>query len=149
MRSGFLVVAAGTLALCVSSALASSGDDAKKALQGVWVAQSMEADGMPVPPEIVAKIQFSFKAEKLIIKGNHDDAREEECTYTLDAKQSPHHLDFTAPNQDRPVQGIYELKGDELKLCLRHNSSSEGRPTEFATKADSRLVLLVLKKQKS
>lgn len=47
-----------------------------------------------------------------------------------------------------PIAGINEVKGDELKICLRHSESTEGRPKKFARKADSQLVLIVFKKQK-
>jgi uncharacterized protein (TIGR03067 family) len=60
----------------------------------------------------------------------------------------PKQLDFTPPKEKKPILGIYEVTGDELKVCLRHASSSEGRPTEFVSKADSKLVLIVFKRQK-
>jgi hypothetical protein len=43
---------------------------------------------------------------------------------------------------------LVDTKGDELKLCLRHGGSSDGRPTEFSTKPDSQLILMVLKRAK-
>jgi uncharacterized protein (TIGR03067 family) len=122
--------------------------DDKDSLQGVWVAQSMEADGNAAPAEAVKRMRFTFKGDKLLVKGNYDDDREDECTYKVDPRQSPKHLDFTPVKEKKPIRGIYEVKGDELKVCLRHADSSEGRPTEFATKAGSRLVLIVFKKQK-
>jgi len=125
-----------------------AGEDTKDPLQGVWVAQSMEADGKPAPTEAARRLRFTFKGDKLLIKGNFNDEREEECNYKVDPKQSPKHLDFTAPKQKIPILGIFEVNGDELKICMRHASSSEGQPSEFATKAGSQLVLIVFKKQK-
>jgi uncharacterized protein (TIGR03067 family) len=123
-------------------------DDAKDALQGVWVAQSVEADGKAAPAEAVKQMRFTFKGDKLLIRGNHEDGSEEECTYKVDAGRSPKRLDFTPVKEQKAVLGIYELKGDELRVCSRHASSPAGRPTEFATKPGSMLVLVVLKKQK-
>lgn len=125
-----------------------AGDDSKDALQGVWVAQSMETDGKPAPAEAIKRMRFTFKGDKLFMRGNFADDREAECAYKVDARQAPKHLDVTPPKEDKAVLGIYDLKGDELKVCLRHASSSDGRPTEFATKADSKLVLIVFKKQR-
>jgi uncharacterized protein (TIGR03067 family) len=139
------------LAFCLLTATylaVRAGEDAKDPLQGVWAAQSVEADGKPAPAEAVKRMRFTFKGDKLLVRGNHDDDREEECPCTVDPKQTPKHLDFTPPKEQKAVLGIYELKGDELKVCVRHASSSEGRPTEFATKAGSKLVLIVFKKQK-
>src|SRR5262249_43960615 len=139
------------VALCLLSAArndAPAGDDPKEPLQGVWLAQSLEADGKPAPAEALKRMRFTFKADKLLIKGNFDDNREEECTYKLDPKQSPKHVDVPPAPEKKPVLAIYEVKGDELKICLRHGNSAKGRPTEFATKAESQLVLMVFKKQK-
>ena len=125
-----------------------AGNDAKDSLQGVWVAQSMEVDGKAVPVDVAKRLRFTFKGDKLFLKGNFKDDREEECPYKIDPKQSPKHLDFSPPKEKSPILGIYEVKGDELKVCLRHAASSDGRPTEFTTKADSKLMLIVFKKQK-
>ena len=56
-------------------------------------------------------------------------------------------IDITPPQGKKSILGIYELKDDELKLCLRHASSHKGRPTEFSTKPDTQLILLSLNKQ--
>src|SRR5207247_1473634 len=125
-----------------------AADDEKDALQGVWVAQHMESDGKPAAPGAVKRMRFTFRGEKLLVRGNFDDDREEECTYKVDPRPSPKQLDFTPPKEGKPILGIYEVKGDELKVCLRHASSSEGRPTEFATKPDSKSILIVFKRQK-
>jgi uncharacterized protein (TIGR03067 family) len=125
-------------------------DDPKDALQGVWVAKSMKADGKPAPKEAVKRMRFTFDGDKLLMRGNSKtDDSEEEATYVVDAEPSPKHLDFTPPNADTPVMAIYEIKGDELKVCIRHAKSSEGRPTKFESKPNSRLVLIVFKKQKT
>ena len=110
--------------------------------------QSLEAEGKPAPAEVVKQMRFTFKGDKLLIKGNFGDDREEECTFKIDPKQSPKHFDFKPPGKKDPVVGIYELKGDELKLCVQHAGGEEGRPTEFATKPGTKLVLIVFKRQK-
>lgn len=139
-------------ALIVSSVIAGSGpadeaDDAKGALQGVWQAQSLEADGEPAPAKAVEKMRFTFKGDKVLVRGNFRDDREEEGSYTIDASKSPKQIDLTLPQAPKAALGIYEVKGGELKVCLRHVVSDEGRPTEFATKPGTKLVLIVFKKQ--
>jgi uncharacterized protein (TIGR03067 family) len=125
-----------------------AGGDAD-ALQGVWVAQSLEADGKPAPADAIKLMRFTFKGDRLLLRGNARDNREEECAYKIDPKQSPKQLDFTMPNEKMPILGIYAVMGDELKLCIRHASnSSEGRPTSFSTTAGKGLVLVVLKKER-
>ena len=140
-------------ALIVSSLVAGpqgtgkGADGAKAALQGAWQAQSLEAEGNPAPDEAVKRMMFTFRGDKLLLRGNFRNDREEEATYSVDTGKSPKQLDFTVPGAPQPVLAIYDVNGDELKVCLRHASSKEGRPTEFASKPDSKLVLIVLKKQ--
>jgi len=122
-------------------------DDSRQPLLGVWVGQSMEADGKPVPEETAKRIRFTFKDDQLIIRGNFADDRDGSCTYKLDAAKTPKQLEFTPEKQDKPVLGIYELNGDVLKICMRHANSPAGRPTQMATQPDSRLILVTLKKQ--
>lgn len=144
-----LSAALGTCCLVLAlQSVTKADDEGKESLQGVWAAQSMESDGKSAPAEATKRMRFTFKGDKLFIKGNFDDDREEECVYKVDSRQSPKHLDFTPPKDGKTVLGICEVKGDELKICLRHASSSDGRPIEFATKAGSKLVLIVFKKQK-
>jgi uncharacterized protein (TIGR03067 family) len=142
---GSLIVACLAIGWQISAEGAGDGVDT---LQGVWAAQSMEADGKATPAEAVKQMRFTFRGDKLLLRGNFKDDREQECPFTVDPKKMPKQLDFTPPKEKKPILGIYEVTGDELKVCLRHASSSEGRPTEFVSKADSKLVLIVFKRQK-
>ena len=150
MRKGMPITLMVPCLMMVLLAYSRGADNVQDSLQGVWVAQSMEADGEPAPADAVKRMRFTFKADTLLVKGNFGDDREMECSYTIDPKKSPKHLDFSPAKEKEktPILGIFEVKGDELKVCLRHASSSNGRPTDFASKADSKLVLIVFKKQK-
>jgi uncharacterized protein (TIGR03067 family) len=119
--------------------------DDKASLQGVWNAKSMDVDGKPGPVEAVKRMRFTFKDDKLLVRGNHNDDSEQECRYEIDATKSPKHFDFTQADKQH-VSGIYEINGDELRVCLRHASSSDGRPADFSTKPQSKLILLVFKR---
>jgi uncharacterized protein (TIGR03067 family) len=141
------MMALSLVIVLITSNLVSRAEDVDD-LQGVWLAQSLEAGGKPAPADAVKRMQFTFRGDKLLIRGNFRDDREEECSYKIDPKQSPKHLDFKTPTADRPVVGIYQLSGDELKVCLRHASGSEARPTEFATMPEASFVLIVFKRQK-
>ena len=143
-----LITSCAAVALAIASSTAQAADKTAAPILGVWVAESLEADGKAAPPEAISRMRFSFKEDKLLVRGNFQDDREEECTYKIDPKRSPSHLEFTPANEKKPVLGIYEVTGDKLKLCLRHASSTEGRPTEFATKEGSKLILVVFKREK-
>ena len=46
------------------------GEASNEAPLGIWIGESMEADGEKVPEEVVKRMRFTFKADKLLIKGN-------------------------------------------------------------------------------
>jgi uncharacterized protein (TIGR03067 family) len=119
---------------------------ADTALEGSWQAQTLEIDGRAMPPTAAQRVQFSFQGDKLRIKGNFSDDREDECAYKADPTQAPKQLDC-AMQGEPPILAIYDVAGDDLKMCLRHASSSDGRPTEFATKPGAGLILVVFKKR--
>ena len=125
------------------------GEASNDALLGIWVGESMEADGEKVNEEGVKHMRFNFKADKLLIKGfsGKQDDSEQEHDYVVDTKQTPMHLDFTPPNQQEPVLAIYEVKDDKLTICMRHPNSKRGRPEKFETKEGLLLVMIVFKKQ--
>jgi uncharacterized protein (TIGR03067 family) len=65
----------------------------------------------------------------------------------LDPTKSPKHVDLEHYATGVPAwPGIYELNGDDLKVCL--NLEGKARPTEFKTKAGDKCLLLVLKRKK-
>jgi uncharacterized protein (TIGR03067 family) len=68
----------------------------------------------------------------------------------IDASKSPKHMDVSKGTQfgsgETVWPGIYELNGDDLKICL--DLEGKTRPTEFKTKAGDKCLLLVLKRKK-
>lgn len=148
MRRSLFVFLVVSCLVSPSRPNANAGDETKDPLQGVWIARSLESDGKAAPAEAVNRMRFTFKGDKLLIKGNFADDREEECTFKVDAKQSPKHLEITPPESQMRVLGIYDVKGDQLRVCIRHASSTGGRPTDFSAKADSKLILIVFKRHK-
>lgn len=112
-------------------------------LEGVWLGQSLEANGLPGPPEAAALMRFTFKGDRLLIRGNSPDGREEELVFTSDPGPTPRHFDFHTPNGDL-VTGIYELKGDVLAVCMRRGEGA--RPPDFNTAGDGRLIKIVFKR---
>ena len=136
--------------LTVGSISASADEDAKKQLLGAWSATSMKANGSDVPERVLKSIRLTFTEKALRIRGNFGDDREQSCTYKIDATKKPHHFEFTPPRVTKPIQGIYELKEDDvLKICVRHANAEGGRPTEFKSTPDSRIIMFVLRREKT
>jgi uncharacterized protein (TIGR03067 family) len=98
-------------------------------LQGTWNVTSLEMDGhaMPTPGGasiVIAGSQFQSLGMGATYEG----------TVELNPRKKPKHFDllFTAgPEQGNRAPGIYELRGDDWKLCLAVTGKT--RPSEFAT----------------
>jgi uncharacterized protein (TIGR03067 family) len=138
------LVAGVWLALAASPGPGADAD--KDELQGVWVAASMEINGERAPAKEVERTRFTFKGEKLVLRHSKDEGKEVEATFKADPKKSPRHLDITIKN--KTLHGIYEVKGDQLKVCYETGDKPENRPTKFATNKEEELVLIVFKRQK-
>ena len=112
----------------------------KKALQGKWeVVSAVEAGKEVKSPKRVA----NFDGGKLTFDPKTKDFSE--FSFTLDANKSPKAIDLKSKGD--AVVGIYEMKGDELKLCLfAGEPTAKNRPKEFS--ATERTILMVLKRAK-
>jgi uncharacterized protein (TIGR03067 family) len=91
-----------------------------------------------------------FDGQVWVFTGNALKGVSGKMTYTLDPSQKPKAIDVThkSSRQKGEVvtnQGIYELKGDELKIVLRAKGGE--RPKEFEAK-DANTTLTVLKRIK-
>jgi uncharacterized protein (TIGR03067 family) len=119
-------------------------------LEGVWVLQSMEASGKPAPAQLVEGVMFTFKGEKLILRGFGGNAVEQECTIVVDTHASPKRLDFTPIGTSRTVHAIYDVggeKADELKVAFVRGGAADTRPSTFTTTPGTSAFLMVLKKR--
>ena len=63
-------------------------------------------------------------------------------------RQAEEHEDYgvKGPNKGKTFPAIYELAGDTLRVC--YDLSGKKRPTEFKTKADTKLYLVTYKRKK-
>lgn len=102
-------------------------------LQGTWTVATLEVDGqqMAAPPGaciVIAGDRFQSLGMGSVYEG----------TVELNTRKKPKHFDllFTkGPEKGNRSLGIYELKGDDWKLCLTVTGST--RPTKFATSPGS------------
>jgi uncharacterized protein (TIGR03067 family) len=124
--------------------LPSTGCDKDK-LQGTWEFVSGQLAGKKVEgaeADEIKKHRFVFKGDKLTAKV--------ESTYTIDHSKKPKEFDLKVddgPEAERGTwRGIYDLKGDELTLCLA--LPNKDRPTEFVSKEGEMTMILKLKRVK-
>jgi uncharacterized protein (TIGR03067 family) len=121
-------------------------DDAKKdeeKMQGTWTVVSMEWSGNKESAEDVKEMKVTVKDNSITISNGR---RDETTTFKLDPSKTPKAFDFKDKDQ-KGGMGIYELDGDDLKLCFVTEEGKK-RPTEFTSKRDSGHTLIVLKRQK-
>ncbi len=143
----------GAVVVLVATALtaARADDDAAKqelkALQGKWVVVAAEQDGDPL--ERVVGGVMTIKDNNFAIKTKG--GTELKGDLILNPAKTPKHIDLAhqdGPLKDKTWQGVYELKGDTLRLCYAEADSEKDRPTEFKTLKKSRLMLFELKREK-
>jgi len=133
------------IAVVVVAAPAPDAKDDNKLIQGKWSVVSIEHGGEKEPADDIKKY-------KIVIDGNaftaNDGKKDEKATIKLDPDKKPKTIDIT-PEKDggkEKIAGIYELKGDELKICF--GKPGDGRPTEFASKRGTEQTLVILKREK-
>ncbi len=131
------------IGLVVGTALSQdkAGKTDQDKIQGTWTFVSGERGGKPLPDDDVKDRKISFAGNKMKMK-NKD--QEREVTFKLNPDKKPKEIDVDFDGQ--MGMGIYQLDGDTLKVA--HGELGDPRPTEFASKADSKVTLVVLKREK-
>jgi uncharacterized protein (TIGR03067 family) len=137
------VVVAGLAVAFAADAPKADGAD-QKALQGIWTVTSAEMRGEKNEEIVGSTMTFTDDKISLKVKGK-DEAKE--AKYKLDPAAKPKHLDIMPSDKEETLQGIYELDGDNLKICM-NDKGAEARPEKFEAAADKKFVLLVLKREK-
>lgn len=107
--------------------------------------------GEKVLPNDQAKGAVVFKGDgfRFVVKPKgEDDFFRTSAAFKLDSAKSPGTIDATATDEAHRGEvalGIYELDGDDLKLCLS-NGRTATRPTAF--KGEGEYILFKLKRSK-
>jgi len=115
-------------------------------MEGTWKVESAEAGGKPVESEDLKAIIVKITGERyeVTIKDKLDAG-----TLKLDETKKPKSMDAAdteGEDSGKVVKAIYELTDDTLKVCYALDGGE--RPTEFATKEGSPLLLLTYKREK-
>jgi uncharacterized protein (TIGR03067 family) len=96
-----------------------------KRLEGTWQLISGENQGKQISEERVKAITLVIKGDKYTLQRGENSS---EGTLKLDPKMKPKTIDSTTSNGDT-LLGVYELKGDEFKVCLA--LPGKDRPKDF------------------
>jgi uncharacterized protein (TIGR03067 family) len=149
-----VAVVLGVLALGVAGALApraladkdAKPADAKASLDGTWVAVATIKNGAEAPKEELEGTKVTFKDNTFTLTQG---GKEMKGTIQIDATKKPATIDIELTeggDKGETGSGIFELKGDDLKLCLGLHGNP--RPTAFEAPEGSGCVLVTLKREK-
>jgi uncharacterized protein (TIGR03067 family) len=114
----------------------------KEKLQGTWTVVAAEKAGVKSSPEAVKNMKVIIEGDTIEID---DGKKKEKVSFVLDPMKKLREIDLVEGKLPHAL-GIYELDGDNLKLCWQKGGRT--RPTEFVSKPNAELVLLVLKRMK-
>jgi uncharacterized protein (TIGR03067 family) len=118
-----------------------------KAIVAKWVAVSTEYEGhrwLSTERRVTPRVEV--REDSLTINNGQ---LAYPMRYTLDARKSPAHIDLVytdGSDKGKSVKGLYELKGDSLKLCVAQ--PGEERPKALATKPGETFMLYNLVRSK-
>lgn len=127
------------------SALAAQANDLK-ALEGKWKVEAAEAQGKPVEAPELRELMVTITGDRyeVIVNGETDRG-----SLKLDESQKPKFMDATdteGENIGKVIKAIYEVTGDTLRVC--YAMKGDERPTEFATKEGTPLLLITYRREK-
>jgi RNA polymerase sigma factor (sigma-70 family) len=112
---------------------------------GTWAYVSVETGGQKVPEEQVKGAKMIFAADGKFSAKIKD--KKMAGTWKLDPARKPKEI-TTTNEEGKTHNGIYKLDGDALTICLPEDDGAE-RPTEFATKEGTKVILVVLRREKN
>jgi uncharacterized protein (TIGR03067 family) len=144
VKTRLLLVVAVGLALVAADKPDSKKED-KDLILGNWSFASGERNGEQ-PPDEIQSMKLTFKEDKLtaLIR---DETKEGK--YKLDPAKKPKEIKVTITENgnEKELHGIYELDGDNLKLCFPSEDGGD-LPKEFTGKQGSNQMLMVFKRAK-
>jgi uncharacterized protein (TIGR03067 family) len=116
-------------------------------LDGEWKATAYVEDGEKADRLDKTPIKWAFKGDRVTIIAS--DQQEFRIKGTFKTAKSGKNIDlsFEGPSGDEKetkAPGIYELKGDQLKIC--YDPAGKKRPEKFDAPAKSKFVFIIFKR---
>jgi uncharacterized protein (TIGR03067 family) len=118
-------------------------------IQGVWETTAVEFNGRNLTDDGV-KLKLVFKGNTMSVDGDENIQKDyAKFTFKLDPSTSPKAIDMTVTEgnqKDTAIEGIYELKGDDLKMCFK--VAGKDRPAKFESPEGEQIAYVVMKRHK-
>jgi uncharacterized protein (TIGR03067 family) len=150
MRGKCLCVVAVALFVASSTLLGGgeeTGKDVLKKIQGTWKFISQEMDGKKAPADEVAKMKITFVDDKWTVR--HDGKVVQAGTHKFDPSKKPGQVNAVVTEGEgkgSKMLGIYELKGDSMKVCF--DVKGKDRPTTFTAAKEGQFAATVQREKK-
>jgi uncharacterized protein (TIGR03067 family) len=102
-----------------------------RSLEGTWASRSLEVDGAKMPTAALGESHLLIDGDRFRMESP---AANYEGIFDIDIEQTPHTIDIDfvdGPEAGNRSEGIFELDGDRLTICL--GFAGESRPKAFKT----------------
>ena len=133
--------------VCVSALSASDNDD-KSDVRGSWLALSATRNGQSADDSVghrlvfyKKKFEIRAKCGEVLFNG----------TYAVNRDKSPPRIDFKHSGETLKGtiwKGIYERKGNRLRICDNAPDTKKSRPDKFAAPRGSGYILIMFERTK-
>lgn len=115
----------------------------REQLQGDWTVVSATQGGRQLDMEALKGAKVRFQNKRFELRVNVDRLRLE-GTFQIDQSLQPKAINIISTEQGMQL-GIYQLKNDELRLCINPKSAmTRQRPTQFTSEAGTANDVLVV-----
>jgi uncharacterized protein (TIGR03067 family) len=135
--------------------IAAESREMRDQLDGKWeVVELIRGDSASkVLPEedMHGTVEFEGNTFRFVITSLGQEMDRWEATMSVDYARSPGTIDLTfvvGPDSGRTAAGIFELNGDELRICLPIRHPFDDRPTELNAPQGSNRALFTLHRAK-
>jgi uncharacterized protein (TIGR03067 family) len=116
--------------------------DDKKVIEGTWVIVEAELGGQKLPDEGIKGTRLILTADRYEYQNDMGDYK----LYPAGAIKAMDIVGREGPNKGKSLLAIYELEGDQLKIC--YDLTGKTRPTKFKTAAGTRQFLVTYQRAK-
>lgn len=136
----------GLFALALLMARAEARQNEGDEVQGLWKPAEADLGGRKLPEKVLEPLRLELSKGKYTLTGAESP---DSGTYTLDDSKKPKAMDVKGtdgPNKGKTFPAIYEIDGDTLRIC--YDLAGKERPKEFKTARDTKLYLVIYKRDK-
>ena len=147
MRSRVLFLLAALALLAGDSASEKAIKKELAQLAGRWQVVRVEVNGVTMPKKAFLKVSIIFKDDRITFKDGNKIY--DEISFTPDPAKKPKSADLkhtSGLKKGLNEKAIYELKGDQLKLCIA--PARQDPPKTFASEEGTGQELFILKRAK-